>query len=254
VTVGRAASRALPLLALAAAIGIWWLVKWGFGWQAFVLPSPAEVARELWSRRSFLPRQTWATLLETLEGFGLAIVVGFALAVAIAYSRPVERSLYPLLVALNAVPKLALAPILVLWMGFGAAPKVVMVLLLCVFPIVLSTATGLKSTAAELDELIRSLSATELQAFCKVRFPAALPHVFVGLKVGISLAVIGAVIGEFVGATRGLGYVIVASGQNADTTLAFASIAVLAVMSVALFYLVAALERLLVPWARHQQA
>jgi NitT/TauT family transport system permease protein len=152
------------------------------------------------------------------------------------------------------VPKLALAPILVLWMGFGSGPKVVMVVLLCVFPIVLSTATGLKSTAAELDELARSLTATELQAFRKVRRPSALPHIFVGLKVGISLAVIGAVIGEFVGATRGLGYVIVASGQNADTTLAFAAIVLLAVMSVVLFYVLVALEALLVPWARHEQS
>ena len=243
----------LPLAAAAAALGIWWLMKWAFSWQAFILPSPAEVARELWDRRGFLPGQTWTTLLETLEGFGIAIAIGVTLAILIAYSRPLERSLYPLLVALNAVPKLAIAPILVLWMGFGAAPKVAMVVLLCVFPIVLSTATGLASTAVELEELVRSLGATRVQAFRKVRFPAALPHVFVGLKVGISLAVIGAVIGEFVGATRGLGYVIVASGQSADTTLAFASITVLATVSVVLFYVLIALERLLVPWARHEQ-
>jgi NitT/TauT family transport system permease protein len=249
----RAAARLLPAVAVLGAIGVWWLAKWAFGWQDFVLPAPSGVATEIWHERSYLPEQAWTTLRETLEGFAIAIAIGFALATVIAYSRPLERSLYPLLVALNAVPKLALAPILVLWMGFGAGPKVVMVVLLCVFPIVLSTATGLKSTAAELDELIRSLTATELQAFRKVRFPAALPHVFVGLKVGISLAVIGAVIGEFVGATRGLGYVIVASGQNADTTLAFAAIVLLAVMSVILFYLLVALENALIPWARHEQ-
>jgi NitT/TauT family transport system permease protein len=250
----RVAPRLLPLLALAAAIGVWWLVKWAFHWRAFILPSPAQVGEELWRQRSFLPRETWATLRETLEGFAIAVAIGVALAVAIAYSRALERSLYPLLVALNAVPKLALAPILVLWMGFGAGPKVAMVVLLCVFPIVLSTATGLKSLDAELDELIRSLTATRVQAFLKVRFPAALPHVFVGLKVGISLAVIGAVIGEFVGATRGLGYVIIASGQNANTPLAFAAIVILAAMSVVLFYVLVAAERLLVPWARHTQS
>lgn len=251
--IARGLTRLLPLVALAATLGVWWLVKWAFSWQAFILPSPADVARELWDRRGFLPGQTWTTLLETLEGFVIAIAIGVALAIVIAYSRALERSLYPLLVAMNAVPKLAIAPILVLWMGFGAGPKVAMVVLLCVFPIVLSTATGLASTAVELDELVRSLGASKVQAFRKVRFPAALPHVFVGLKVGISLAVIGAVIGEFVGATRGLGYVIVASGQNADTTLAFASITVLAVMSVVLFYVLVVLERLLVPWARHEQ-
>ena len=248
----RALGHAMPLVALAALVGVWWLVRWLFGWQAFVLPSPAQVARELWERRGFLPRHAWVTLEETLEGFAIAVIVGFALAIAIAYSRTLERSLYPVLVAFNAVPKLALAPILVLWMGFGSGPKVVMVVLLCVFPIVLSTATGLRSTAPELDELVRSLTATEAQAFRKVRFPAALPHVFVGLKVGISLAVIGAVIGEFVGATEGLGYVIVASGQNADTTLAFAAIVLLAAISVALFYVLVALERLFIPWARHE--
>jgi len=248
----RLVSLLLPTLALAAAIGIWWLAKWAFHWPSFVVPSPAEVARALWNRRSYFPSQSWTTLVETLEGFILSVVVGVACAIAIAYSRLLERSIYPLLVAFNAVPKLALAPILVLWMGFGAAPKVVMVLLICVFPIVLSTATGLKSTPAELEELIRSLSASKLQSFRTVHFPSALPHIFVGLKVGISLAVIGAVIGEFVGATRGLGYVIVASGQNADTALAFASIVILAVMSVVLFYALVALERLIVPWANHQ--
>jgi NitT/TauT family transport system permease protein len=248
-----AAAVALPLAALAAGVGVWWLLKLAFGWESFILPSPADVGRELWAQRSFLPGQFWTTLLETLEGFGLAIAIGIPLAVTIAYSRTLERSVYPLLVAVNAVPKLALAPILVLWMGFGSGPKVVVVLLICVFPIVLSTATGLQSTPPELEELVRSLTATRLQGFRKVRFPAALPHVFVGLKVAISLAVIGAVIGEFVGATRGLGYVIVASGQNANTALAFASIVLLALMSVVLFYALVALERLLVPWAGREQ-
>jgi NitT/TauT family transport system permease protein len=243
----------LPLVTLVAAISAWWLLKAAFGWEAFILPSPAEVARELWAERSYLPYETWVTLLETLEGFVLAIAIGIPIAVAIAYSPTLERSLYPLLVALNAVPKLALAPILVLWMGFGSAPKVVMVLLICIFPIILSTATGIKATPRELRELINSLSASEWQAFRKVRFPAALPHVFVGLKVAISLAVVGAVIGEFVGASHGLGYVIVASGQNANTSLAFASITLLAILSIVLFYLLVALERLVIPWAIHDE-
>jgi NitT/TauT family transport system permease protein len=244
---------ALPVAALAAAIGAWWLAKLAFSFEAFVLPSPLQVARAMWTERSFLPRETLVTLQETVEGFVLAIVAGIPVAVAIAYSRTLERSIYPLLVGLNAVPKLALAPILVLWMGFGTGPKVLMVLLICVFPIVLSTATGIKSTPRELQELIQALSASRWQAFRKVRFPAALPHIFVGLKVAVSLAVVGAVIGEFVGATHGLGYVIIASGQNADTPLAFAAIVLLAIMSVLLFYLLVALERLVIPWATHQQ-
>ena len=253
-TVGRAVlGWLLPAATIAALVGLWWLLKLAFGWPRFVVPSPADVADALWQRRGYLPEQFWVTLVETLEGFGLAIAVGVPLAICIAYSRFLERTLYPVLLAINAMPKVAIAPILVLWMGLGQGPKVVMVLLIAVFPVVLSTATGLKSTPAELDELVRSLSASPVQSFVKVRFPAALPHVFVGLKVAISLAVIGAVIGEFVGASEGLGYVIVNSGANADTSLAFASMALLALMSIVLFYALAAIERLLIPWARHVQ-
>jgi NitT/TauT family transport system permease protein len=141
----------------------------------------------------------------------------------------------------------------VIWMGFGAGPKIAMVVLICFFPIVISTATGLKSTPVEFVDLVRSLAASPLQQFIKVRFPAALPFVFVGLKVAISLAVIGAVVGEFVGATKGLGYVIVASGQNANTSLAFAAIVLLSLMSIVLFYALVIAERLLVPWAGQDQ-
>jgi NitT/TauT family transport system permease protein len=167
----------------------------------------------------------------------------------ITYSRLLELTLYPALVALNAVPKIAIAPLLVIWMGFGIGPKVVMVVLICFFPIVISATTGLKSTPAELVELSRSLSSSTLQEFVRFRFPWSLPYLFVGLKVGIMLAVIGAVVGEFVGATKGLGYVIVASGQTADTTLAFAAIVLLSVMSILLFYALVLIQRLVVPWS-----
>lgn len=247
-----AAEWLLPLVTLVALVGVWWLAKLVFDWEKFLVPSPADVGRSLWENRALLPGEFWTTLAETLVGFSLAIVVGVPLAVCIAYSRILERTIYPVLLTVNAVPKVAIAPILVIWLGFGLGPKVAMVFLLSFFPIVLSTATGLASTPPELAELVRSLSASRLQAFTKVRFPAALPHVFVGLKVAISLAVIGAVIGEFVGASRGLGYVIVASGGNANTSLAFAAITLLAVMSIGLFYALVAIERLLIPWARYQ--
>lgn len=246
-----AAAVLLPLASLAAAIGAWWLLKLAFGWKTFILPSPWEVAQELWRQRSYLPHELWVTLVETLEGYLLAIAGGVAIAILIAASPLVERSLYPVLVAVNAVPKVAIAPILVLWMGFGQEPKIVMVFLVCFFPIVISTATGLQSTPPDLLELVRSLSASRTQVFTRVRFPAALPHIFVGLKVAISLAVIGAVIGEFVGASQGLGYVIVASGANANTPVAFAAIVLLGALSVVLFYALVLLERIVVPWARH---
>ncbi|MGE5691886.1 MAG: ABC transporter permease [Pseudomonadota bacterium] len=243
----------LPLLTLALLVVAWDLATRVFDWPVWLVPAPSDVWNALQENRSLLPHHFRVTLMETLGGFALAIAVGIPLAVAIAYSRLLERTIYPVLLGLNAVPKIAIAPILVLWMGFGYGPKIVVTFLLCVFPIVISTATGLRSTPPELVELVRSLSASSVQAFAKVRFPAALPHVFVGLKVAISLAVIGAVIGEFVGAEAGLGHVIIASGSNVDTSLAFGAMVLLGVMSIALFYLLVAVERLLIPWARHEQ-
>jgi NitT/TauT family transport system permease protein len=242
----------LPTATFVALIGLWWLATIVFDWPSYIVPTPLEVADVIVDRWSFLISNCWTTLGEALLGFGLAIAIAVPFAVAITYSRALELTIYPALVALNAVPKIAIAPLLVIWMGFGLGPKVVMVILICFFPIVISTATGLKSTPAELVELSRSLPSSALQEFVRFRFPWSLPYVFVGLKVAISLAVIGAVVGEFVGATKGLGYVIVASGQSADTTLAFAAVVLLSVMSILLFYGIALVQRVLVPWSEEQ--
>jgi NitT/TauT family transport system permease protein len=252
--VADAAARVLlPAAAIAAMVGLWWLATIVFGWKTFLVPTPKDVWLELGRQKHLLPGHFRTTLVETLEGFGLAIAIGVPVAILIASSRILEATIYPALIALNAIPKIAIAPLLVIWMGFGAGPKIAMVVLICFFPIVISTATGLKSTPAELVDLVRSLSASPLQQFVKVRFPASLPYVFVGLKVAIALAVIGAVVGEFVGATKGLGYVIIASGQNANTSLAFAAIVLLSLMSIVLFYALVLAERLLVPWAEHER-
>jgi NitT/TauT family transport system permease protein len=243
----------LPTATFVALIGLWWLATIVFDWPSYIVPTPLEVADVIVDRWSFLMSNFWTTLGEALLGFGLAIAIAVPFAVAITYSRVLELTIYPALVALNAVPKIAIAPLLVIWMGFGLGPKVVMVILICFFPIVISTTTGLKSTPAELVELSRSLPSSALQEFVRFRFPWSLPYVFVGLKVAITLAVIGAVVGEFVGATKGLGYVIVASGQSADTTLAFAAVVLLSVMSILLFYGIALVQRFLVPWSEEQQ-
>ena len=255
---GRPAARAflgwlLPAATLALLVVLWDVATRVFDWPVWLVPAPSDVWNALVENKELLPRHFRVTLFETLGGFALAILVGMPLAVAIAYSRILERTIYPVLLGLNAVPKIAIAPILVLWMGFGYGPKIVVTFLLCVFPIVISTATGLRSTPPELVELVRSLEATHFDVFRRVRFPAALPHVFVGLKVAISLAVIGAVIGEFVGAEAGLGHVIIASGSNVDTSLAFAAMVLLGVMSVLLFYALVAIERLVIPWARYEE-
>lgn len=251
-TARNAAGWLLPLVTLALLVGAWHAATLLFDWPRWLVPSPLDVWHALVDNRSLLPGEFWRTLYETVAGFALAIAGGIPLAVAIAYSRFLERTIYPVLLALNAVPKIAIAPILILWMGFGVGPKIVVTLLLCIFPIVIATATGLRATPPELVELVRSLDASPWQSFAKLRFPAALPHIFVGLKVAISLAVIGAVIGEFVGAEKGLGHVIIASGANVNTSLAFGAMVLLALMSIVLFYGLVALERLLVPWARHE--
>lgn len=242
----------LPLIGIVLLLGVWWLIKVLTGWNEFILPSPADVVVTVIEEWDILISNTWTTLWETIAGFLLAVVIGVPIGVALAYSWVVDRMFSPILFGVNAVPKIAVAPILVIWMGFGVLPKVVMVVLLCFFPIVLSMMAGLKSTPTELRELIRSLEATHVQAFLKVRLPSALPHLFVGLKLAISLAVIGAVIGEFVGATKGLGYLIVISGGTADTALAFSSLVLLAVISIVLFYGLSAIERWLIPWAEEE--
>jgi NitT/TauT family transport system permease protein len=249
----RAASVVLPALGLAAVIALWWAATVVFAIEDYLLPSPPGVVSAFRAQPGFLLSQTWVTLLETVEGFLLSIVVGIPIALAIVRSTVLERVIYPLLLAVNAIPKIAIAPILVVWMGFGQAPKVLMVFLVCFFPVVISTASGMKSTPIELVELLRSLNATRGQEFFKLRFQYALPQIFVGLKVAISLAVIGSVIAEFVGASAGLGYVIVQSGASADTALAFAAMALLGLLSIVLFYGLVLLERALLPWAEENR-
>ncbi|KJK33493.1 ABC transporter permease [Lentzea aerocolonigenes] len=239
----------LPVLGLVAIIGLWWLATIVFGIESFLVPSPADVVASFAELPGYLLEQTLVTLWEAVFGFAVSIVVGVPIALLIVGSKIMERMFYPLLVALNAVPKVAIAPIAVVWFGFGIESKVLLVVLVCVFPIVISTASGMKSTPDELAELFRSLDATRGQEFFKLRLRHALPQVFVGLKVAISLAVIGAVIAEFVGARAGLGYVIYTSGASADTSLAFAAMTLLAIISVGLFYGLSYLERKVLPYA-----
>jgi NitT/TauT family transport system permease protein len=249
-TSSPAAAVVLPILGLIGAIALWWLATIVFSIEPFLLPSPGDVMSKFSEQPVYLLKETGVSLLETLEGFALAIVVGVPIAIVIVRSAILERLVYPLLLMVNAIPKIAVAPLLVVWMGFGQWPKVVMVLLMCFFPVVISTAQGMKSTPVELVELLRSLNASRAQEFFKLRLRYAMPQIFTGLKVAISLAVIGSVIAEFVGATRGLGYVIQQSGASADTTLAFAAITLLSIMSIVLFYGLVLLEHLLLPWAQ----
>lgn len=216
------------------------------GW---LLPSPSAIASAMIEWRSEMAGHSLVTLYETLVGFALAIAISVPLAVAVVYSPLLQNTVYPILLALQSMPKVAIAPLLALWIGFGTLPKIVVVFLVCFFPIVVATATGLSAVPAPLMDLIRSLSATSVQTFIKIRFPTAMPHIFVGLKIAITFAVIGAVIGEFVGSENGLGYLILISTSQSRTPLAFGALVLLTVMSIVLYYAVVAIERLVVPWA-----
>jgi NitT/TauT family transport system permease protein len=249
-THSRTAAVLLPVVGLILALALWWVATIVFSVDSYLLPNPGEVVNTFFDQPGYLLEHTWISLVETVEGFVLSILVGVPVAFLIVRSVVLERLIYPLLLAVNAIPKIAIAPLLVVWFGFGQWPKVLMVLLVCFFPIVISTASGMKSTPAELVELLKSLNASKTQEFFKLRLRYALPQIFTGLKVAISLAVIGSVIAEFVGATSGLGYVITSSGASADTALAFAAMTLLSVMAIILFYGLVLLEHLLLPWAR----
>lgn len=241
----------LPLLGVLIAVTVWWLVTSVFELvHPASLPPPQDVFRSMAEHWSLLLEATGATTTSTVVGFLLSTVAGVLIGLALAASRRAERMFSPLLVAINAVPKIALGPLLVVSLGWGQKPILTMVFLLCFFPIVLSTATGLTTTPAELAELARSLNASWWQAFRKVRFPAALPQIFVGLKVAMPLAAIGAVIGEFQAGEGGLGYQILQFNGVGDYSTSWAAIVLIAAMSILLYFALVVLERLALPWVR----
>jgi NitT/TauT family transport system permease protein len=236
----------LTFLVLLAA---WELLVWYFKIPGWLLPSPTAIAQAMMEWRDELARHTLVTLYETLVGFAAAIALSIPLAVLIVYSPVLRNTIYPILLVFQSVPKVAIAPLLLLWIGFGELPKIVVVFLVCFFPIVVATATGLAAVPSSLMDLIRSLSASTMQTFIKIRFPTAMPHIFVGLKIAITFAVIGAVIGEFVGSESGLGFVIMVYSSQNRTPVAFGALVLLTVMSIVLYYGIAAIERIVVPWA-----
>lgn len=238
----------LPALTIAGLIALWQVLSLALDIPVWLLPAPTLIFQKLVEWGDKLPLHTWVTLYETLAGFALAIAVGLPLAILIVYSEVLQNTIYPILVIFQSVPKVAIAPLFLVWVGYGAVSKVLVAFLVAFFPIVVDTATGLNAVPPELMELMKVLRASPYHIFKKIRFPAALPHIFSGLKVAITLSVIGAVIGEFVGSDKGLGYLILISSSHMDTGLAFGSMAILAVIGIGLFIGVAWLERVICPW------
>jgi NitT/TauT family transport system permease protein len=238
-----------PLLGVAVMLVLWQLYVSAFGVNRIVLPGPLDIARAAVANWAILMRETWPTFLESVLGFALAIVIGIPVAVCVASSRVLNLTLYPLLIATQSVPKVAVAPIILVWFGLGLQSKLVIAFLVAFFPIVVDTAAGMRATPPGLIELARSLRATWLQIFVKVQFPAALPSIFAGAKVAVTLAVIGAVIGEFVGSLNGLGNLLLTANSQLDSPLAWAALVWLSVLGIALFAAVVAVERLMMPWS-----
>ncbi|MDQ7903345.1 ABC transporter permease [Phytohabitans sp. ZYX-F-186] len=243
-----------PIAGFAVTVFTWWLITSVFGLaHPVVLPPPQDVVRGFFDNREFILEGMLVTSLETLVGFIVSSVVGFLIGLVLASSALLERMFSPLLVAVNAVPKIAFGPMLVAWLGWGQPPIQFMIFVMCFFPVVLSTVTGLTRTPAELAEMARSLDASRAKMFLKVRLPAALPQVFVGLKLALPLAAVGAIIGEFQAGDAerpGLGSIIVQTlGQGMSAT-AFAAFVLIAATTIVFYYLLVGLERLLLPWVR----
>jgi NitT/TauT family transport system permease protein len=237
-----------PLLFAIALLALWQLVV-SAGWiKESSLPTPTQIGSAIYRDRSLLISNGWTTVKEILLGYLIAILIGVGLAVLVCSSRMVERAVYPWLVISQTVPVPAIAPIFVIWTGFDIRPKLMVIALTTFFPIVVNTIDGLKSTDPELLDLLRTLGAGRWRRFRVAQFPAALPFVFSGLKVAAALSVIGAVFAEWVGSSDGLGYLILTYNNQTATTDMFATVVALSLIGISLFFLVAALERIALPW------
>jgi NitT/TauT family transport system permease protein len=241
-------TRTSPLIVIAAVVVVWELAVRLFGVPAYLLPPPSAIARRIVTDYELLAVNTWVTLGEVLAGYALAIVVSIPLAAILAQFRLVENAVYPTLVASQTIPKVAIAPILVVWFGFGLTPKILIAFLICFFPIVVDTMTGFRCVPREVIWLARSMGAPEWKTFVKIRIPAALPNIFAGLKVASTLAVVGAVVGEFIGADRGLGYQLIVANGLMDVQLSFAVLVMLSLLGIVLYLFVDLLERIALPW------
>jgi NitT/TauT family transport system permease protein len=213
-----------------------------------ILPSPSEVFVSIWTHRAYLMMHTWPTFLAVGGGFLFAAIAGVLIAIGIAYSKWVSEVTYPFLVAAQVLPKIALAPLFLIWFGFGLTPKIVIAALIAFFPIVINTARGLQSVDVELMQYMKSLGASWHEVFFKISLPWALPYMFASFKIAMTLAVVGAVVGECVASDRGLGYVISYANISLDTELMFAGIFVLSALGVLFFLAVVLVETALLSW------
>ncbi|MEA2944000.1 MAG: NitT/TauT family transport system permease protein [Bradyrhizobium sp.] len=238
----------VPIAGALAFLAVWEVACRVLSIRPVLLPGPIAVFGEIMMSPAWFAEQTAYTLGITLAGFAAAVVFGVLFAILIVEWKLLERLLFPLFVALNSVPKVALAPLFIIWFGVGDAPKIAIAFLIAVFAVVIDTALGLRSVPPDIVDLARTMRGARLKVLLRVKLFCAMPHLFAGLKVAMSLALVGAIVGEFVSSQRGLGYVILSAQGMFDTTRVFAAIVILAVVGVALIEAVALAERLAMPW------
>jgi ABC-type nitrate/sulfonate/bicarbonate transport system permease component len=242
-----------PLAVLALLVAGWELLARAGSVEDYLLPAPSDVARALVEDRDLLLPDAWVTLREVLFGFTLALVAGLAAATLLHLSPVARRALYPLVIGSQAIPVIVIAPILVIWFGFGMTPKLIVIALICFFPITVNTLDGLASVDRGQVKMLRTLDASRWQVFRRLELPSALPYVFSGARVAVAVAVIGAVFGELVGSDEGLGHAIQIGTAQLLTARVFAATLLLAVMAIALFALVGFVQRRAVPWAGRER-
>ncbi len=229
-------------------VALWEFIVRAFAIPTYLIPAPSRVIAYLAESWWFLLPHFGITLYETVAGFVLAVVIGVPLGTLIVWSRVIDKTVTPFLIVSQTFPKIALAPLLLLWLGFGAALKIVVAFLVSFFPIVISCVAGLRSVETEMLELARSSQASSLMTFYKVRLPWSLPQLFAGMKVAMAFALVGAVVGEWVGADQGLGYVLIWANGNLNSEIMFAVFVLLSVIGGGLYYLICAIETLCIPW------
>jgi NitT/TauT family transport system permease protein len=242
-----------PFWLIIVLIVSWDIVIRLFKIPPYLIPPPLQVVNQLVKEWPMLWRESLPTLYATLGGFVLSALVGVPIAMWIAYSRLVESFVYPLLVFSQSVPKVAIAPLFVVWFGFGVIPKVIAAFLLGFFPVIVATVQGFKSVETDVIDLARSMGASPFKIFLTFRLPQALPAIFSGLKVSVTLAVVGAVVGEFVGSNSGLGYVLQKANGTFDLPLMFAALVILSMIGVLLFLAIELIERWVLPWHASQR-
>jgi len=244
--VAQLVRRLYPVLAIALFLVIWEMAVHAFSITPLILPAPSAVFDDIVANRDMYMTFSVPTLIEVLAGFAVAAVAGVALAVAVSFSGFMRRTLYPLLISSQMVPKIAIAPVLIIWFGTELEAKVLITMLIAFFPIMVATMVGLAAVDADMVRLFRSMGAGPLRTFAKLRLPAALPNIFAGLKLGMTMALTGAIVAEFVASNRGLGYYLLYANGQLNTTGVFAALFILTAMGVILYYAVEAVERLFI--------